>query len=382
MAVINFDNAATTFPKPDSVAAAVSKAFTVYGGNPSRGGHELAMNTANAVFGVRSLAAEMFGATPENVVFTLNCTHALNMAIKGVAESGTDVIVSCMEHNSSSRPVFAMCGGRRINIAKVYPDEQRTIESFRALITPQTRVIVCTLASNVTGRIMPYRAIARLCAANNICFIADGAQVCGVLPVTLADGINILCTSGHKGLYGASGTGLLITDGKYPIKPIIEGGTGNASLMLAQPMELPEALESGTLNTAGILGLGAGIEFVKRSGMKRIHNHEKSLCDMFIRGLASLRCAVIYRENGVAYMPIAAFNLYGRDGALIPSEQAAVKLSEGGFCLRAGFQCAALAHGCIGTENGVIRFSPSVFNTRDEVYALINFIRENFARRA
>ncbi|MDE6678335.1 MAG: aminotransferase class V-fold PLP-dependent enzyme, partial [Ruminococcus sp.] len=229
--MINFDNAATTFPKPENVRRSAVIAMENFGGNAGRGGHALAMRTSEAIYSARETIADFFGSQPENVVFTMNCTQALNMAIHGVMSGGGHMIISGMEHNSSARPSAELARNKKItlSVAQVFPDDRRTVESFRSLIHKDTKAIVCTIASNVTGQILPYREIAQLCRERNICFIADGAQACGIIDIKLSDGINILCTAGHKGLYGITGTGLLITDGKYKIRPIIQGGTGSTS---------------------------------------------------------------------------------------------------------------------------------------------------------
>ena len=368
--MINFDNAATTFPKPLSVRQAVSAAVKKYGGNAGRGGHALAMRTSEMLYSARETAAAFFGAQPENVVFTMNCTYALNMAIQGIMSGGGHIIISSMEHNSSARPAAALAMKKqvRLSIAEVFPDAERTVESFRSLICEDTKAIVCTLAGNVTGQIMPYREIAELCREKGICFIADGAQVCGVLDVKLSDGINILCTSGHKGLYGITGTGLLITDGQYSISPIIQGGTGSSSLSLLQPDILPDSLESGTPNIIGAVSVKAGIEFVKKTGLRKIFSHETELCRCFMSALDD--DVKIYREPTAEYVPIVSFNVGD-----IPSEQTAAFLAEKGFCLRAGYHCAALAHASLGTENGTVRFAPSIFNTASETLNLAEIIR-------
>ena len=255
--IINFDNAATTFPKPESVKKAAAEAMEKFGGNAGRGGHELAVITSEAVYSAREAAAEFFGAEPENIVFTLNCTHALNMAIYGIMHSGGHMIISGLEHNSVSRPAaeLARKGIISLSVAQVYPDPQKTFDSFRRLICPDTKAIVCTIASNVSGQLLPYRRIGELCREKGICFIADGAQACGIIDLKLDSGINILCTAGHKGLYGITGTGLLISDGKHPVYPLMQGGTGSSSESLFQPMLLPESLESGTVNVTGIMSL-------------------------------------------------------------------------------------------------------------------------------
>ncbi len=370
--MINFDNAATTFPKPYEVRLAAVRAMEKYGGNAGRGGHELAMRTSRAVFEARETAAEFFGAEPENVVFTLNCTHALNMAVQGIMGSGGHLIISSLEHNSAARPAARLALDKKItlSIAEVYDNDDKTVESFRSLIHEDTKAIVCTIASNVTGQILPYRKIGALCAEHGICFIADGAQACGIIDIKLSDGINILCTAGHKGLYGITGTGLLVSDGKYKIDPIIQGGTGSASSSLKQPETLPDSLESGTLNIIGAVSLKAGLNFVKRTGTQKIYRHEDKICTRFINELLSDKRIIIYRNPDCSYVPIVSFNIKG-----MKPESVAELLSQKGYALRAGFHCAALAHAYLGTENGTVRFAPSVFSRESDAVNLAKVIK-------
>ena len=371
--MINFDNSATTFPKPRSVKAASAAALEKYGGNPGRGGHAISLASANAVFRARENIADFFGASPENVVFTLNCTHALNLAIKGVLKPGDHVIISSFEHNSSARPVHALSkSGVKYSIAEVFPESALTVESFRSLIRPDTKAIVCTIGSNVTGQIMPFLELGMLAEKHGLCFIADGAQACGVIPVKLSDGINILCTAGHKALYGPTGTGLLISDGKFPITPIMEGGTGSASIELEQPDFLPNSLESGTVNTAGIIALNAGVDFVRKLTLKKIFTHETALCRQFISGISDLDSVIIYRERNANYLPIVLFNIKG-----MPSDETASALNDMGFALRGGLHCSGLAHKSLGTlPNGGVRFAPSVMNSSAEVAKLVSAVRK------
>lgn len=370
--LVNFDNAATTYPKPKEVRLAVNDAVEMLGGNAGRGGHQLAARTSAAVFSSRETIAEFFGAEAENVVFTLNCTAALNMAVKGIMHDGGHLIISGMEHNSVARPAAALAIEKKImlSVADVYSNDEMTVDSFRNHIRPDTKAIVCTYASNVTGQLMPIKKIADLCKEKGICFIVDGAQVCGIVDVKLSDGINILCAAGHKGLYGVTGTGLLITDGKYKIHPIIEGGTGSSSTGLKQPDFLPDSLESGTMNVLGAISLKSGIDFINRIGIERIRRHEERMCDIFINGLKNDKRIKIYRRNECEYVPIVSFNISG-----VPSEKTAQLLSEKGFCLRAGFHCAALAHSTLGTDNGTVRFAPSVFSREKDVIRLVKTIK-------
>lgn len=368
--IINFDNSATTFPKPAYVKKAVASAMEKYGSS-GRGGHHIAAETSQAVYSARETVADFFGAEPENVVFTLNCTHALNMAIQGIMSDGGHLIISGMEHNSSARPATKLASDKKISlsIAPVYPEDERTVESFRRLIRSDTKAIVCTIASNVTGQILPYQEIAELCRKNNICFIADGAQACGIINVKMSDGINILCTAGHKGLYGITGTGILVSDGKYKITPIIQGGTGNSSQSLVQPDLLPESLESGTVGVIGIMSVKAGIEFVKNLGIDRIFAHENRICRRFIAELGKNRNVTVYRSPLAEYVPIVSFNVNG-----IKSENVAQILSDKGYCLRAGFHCSSLAHSQLGTDTGTVRFSPSVFSREADAVRLADVV--------
>lgn len=368
---VNFDNAATTYPKPQAVKNAVAQAIDQFGGNSGRGGHPLAMRTSRAMYSARSAVADFFGAQPENVIFTLNCTHALNLAIHGIMRDGGHLIISSLEHNSAARPGAQLAMDRKISlsVAQIAPDAETTLRNFRKLIRPDTKAVVCTVASNVTGQITPWKEIGQLCREHDICFIADGAQGCGVIPINLSDGINILCTAGHKGLYGITGTGLLVTDGKYRIFPIIQGGTGSASLSLRQPEILPDSLESGTPCIIGAMSVMAGIRFISSKGIDNIFNHEERICRSFIRHLEKNDSIIIYRDPVSSYVPIVSFNIQG-----IPSEELAQELADQGYCLRAGFHCAALAHTQLGTKTGTVRFAPSVFSSERDGIILANII--------
>lgn len=288
--------------------------------------------------------------------------------------SGGHIIISNLEHNSVSRPVHALFKEKKAtySIAEVSAHDAVTVKNFEQLITPETKAIACTAASNVTGQILPIKQLAELCRKRKLCFIVDGAQGCGILPLTLSDGINILCTAGHKGLYGPTGTGLLVTDGEFQLKPIIEGGTGSTSLELEQTDFLPDMLESGTVNTVGIIALGAGVRFIRKIGTERILEHENRLCRQFLSGISELKGITVFRNHSAGYAPVVSFNIDG----FTAGELAGV-LSDMGFALRGGIQCAALAHQSLGTApNGTVRFSPSVFNTTEQVRALINTLKK------
>lgn len=369
---IYFDNAATTFPKPSCVCACVCRAINSLGGNPGRGGHSFSRASSEVIFNCREEVASLFSASPENVVFTQNCTHALNSAIKGVCSKDDRIVISSMEHNSVARPCYRLaCEGAQVEVATVGRSDDETLANFERLITDGTKCVICTAASNVTGRIMPLREIASLCRKAGACFIVDAAQAAGSVPISLDDGINFICCAGHKGLYGPTGTGLLVSDGKYLPDTIVEGGTGATSLELEQTPDMPERLESGTLNTVGICGLLSGVRFIKRVGISRIYDHERLLCDILLDGLKRIDGVTVYRR-GESFVPIVSFNIAGFDPTAL-----ATALDGEGFALRGGLQCAPLAHHTLGTlPAGTLRFSPSCHNTPKEVVMLINTLKK------
>lgn len=331
------------------------------------------MKTAEIVYKSREICADFFGASPENTVFTLNCTHALNFAIKGIAKKGCHFVTSDMEHNAAIRPVYAAVKavGGLCTMFETLEDEEQTVRNAERAIRENTAALVCTAASNVIGLRTPIKELAELCRKRGICFILDAAQGAGTLPITLADGVNIICAAGHKGLYGPMGTGLLITDGEFPLNTIIEGGTGSASESVLQPDFTPDRFESGTINTAGVAALGEGVEFVRRRGTKAILDHELMLCERFCYAASHIDGIIVHNpitpQNHRLYAPVVSFNF-----ERLSSEEGARLLSENGFYMRGGLHCAPLAHKKLGTiSGGTIRFSPSVFNTPREVDALL-----------
>ncbi|MCH5206828.1 MAG: aminotransferase class V-fold PLP-dependent enzyme [Oscillospiraceae bacterium] len=375
--MIYLDSAATTFPKPHSVYRKWQQAMSVYGANPGRSGHAFSRNTAEAVYQSREKCAEFFGAEPENTVFTLNCTHALNFAIKGLAKRGCHFVTSDMEHNAVIRPAYAAAkaydGG--VTMFEASLDAEQTLHNAERAIRPNTVALICTAASNVIGLRSPIKQLAELCKRHNICFIVDAAQGAGTLPVSLSDGVNIICAAGHKGLYGPMGTGLLITDGKFPLNTIIEGGTGSASESIIQPDFSPDRFESGTINTAGAIALGEGVDFVRRRTPQAILAHELALCERFCAGARNIRGVRLYNDiipqNRENFAPVVSFNF-----EKMPSTEGARVLSENGFYMRGGLHCAPLAHKKLGTiDGGTVRLSPSVFNTAQEIDGLLRVMR-------
>lgn len=374
--MVYFDNAATTFPKPNTVYRKWQQAMTAYGANPGRGGYPFAIKTGEAVYTARAECADFFGAEPENVVFTLNCTHSLNYAIKGIAHHGKRFVISDLEHNAVVRPIKAVAdeyGIRFEDYCRIFEtsqDPQQTLRNAARCLDGENCVMVCTAASNVIGLRNPLDGLYSLCRERNIPMIVDAAQGAGILPVSL-ECADIICAAGHKGLYGAMGTGLMVTNGRYPLRTIIEGGTGSVSESLVQPDFMPDRFESGTINTAGVIALGEGVRFVKLKTPQRILAHELSLCRRFCEGAQRLRNVRLYNtinmRNSHLYAPVVSFNFDG-----IPSTEGAEILGGMGFAMRGGLHCAPLAHKKTGTlESGTIRFAPSVFSTQQEVDALL-----------
>lgn len=349
--------------------------MTAYGANPGRAGHALSAATSRAVFESRDKCAKFFGAEPENTVFTLNCTHALNQAIKGLFHPGAHYVLSDIEHNAVIRPVHALTAhGGSYSLFEASPDAAATLRSASEAIRPETVALICTAAGNVTGQRLQIRELAAMCRRRKICFIVDAAQGAGLLPLSLKDGINIICTAGHKGLYGPMGTGLMITDGKYPLNSLIEGGTGSASDSLEQPEFLPDRFESGTINTPGAIALGAGVDFVSRRTAAGILAHETALCRSFCSQIRRIRGITVYStidDQPELYVPVVSFAVEG-----VSSSEASTELSRMGFYMRGGLHCAPLAHRKLGTtEFGTVRFAPSVFTSQDDVNALVSALR-------
>ena len=376
--MVYFDNAATSFPKPIQVQRAAAEAIRFYGGNPGRSGHNISMRTAAKVFSVREKAAAMFGAQPENVIFTLNCTMALNMAIKGAMAGGGHVVLSSMEHNSAIRPVHAMSrtGEVQYSIARVEElDPERTVQNFRSELRQDTRLVVCTYASNLSGTVLPIREIGAMCRENGILFLVDAAQGAGIFPIHMENlGIDILCAAGHKGLFGTTGTGLLILGEGVELATILEGGTGSASLDLEQPDFYPDRLESGTINTVGVLSMGAGMDYLNARGIGRIYRREMDYCAWVYRELSRMPHVKLLAESFRMgeKAPIVSFNVGD-----FPSEEVAAYLNRRGFALRGGFHCAGLAHCTLGTQKqGAVRFSPSHFNTPQQIAQFLTEIQK------
>ena len=368
--MIYLDNAATTWPKPPQVYEAVNRAMRVYGANPGRSGHAMSTAAAEEMYRCREAAAQLFHAPgPECVAFTLNCTEAVNMVLKGRLKPGDHVVVSCLEHNAVMRPLQKLSEERGVTFtqAQVVPgDNDATVDAFRKAFRANTALVFCTHASNVWGIRLPVERIAALAKEYGIPMAVDCAQSAGVLPINMQDsGISWLCIAGHKGLYGPMGTGMLIASSTSGLDTLIEGGTGTESRLMRQPDSWPERMESGTPNLPGIAGLRAGIEFVKKKGTERIYQHELKLTASLYDRLSQMPGVILYTERPQApyYAPVLSFNIRG-----IPSEEAGRLLDQKGFAVRPGLHCAPAAHTFAGTSDlGAVRVCPSAFTTPNEI---------------
>lgn len=379
--MIYLDNGATTYPKPQSVVNAVDFAMKNYSFNPGRGGYEAAGKVAEMIFECRSKLGEMFGCPADRVVFTSNCTAALNICIKGLFKPGDHLICSSLEHNAVMRPLNTLRKqGAVIDVAEViFGDPDATARSFERLIRPNTRGIICTHASNVIGTVLPVKAIGRICRERGILFIVDAAQTAGMLPINMEEmGIDYLCIAGHKGLYAPLSIGALLCRGECPI-PLIEGGTGNNSVMLTQPDELPERLESGTLPVPLIAGLSAGVSFVNRRGRDKIYESELSLIRRIYRGLSGMPSVNLYAPEPKAGMcvPVLSFNIAGMN-----SGEVGEILARNGIAVRTGLHCAPTAHKHIGTlDIGTVRIVPSAFTKESDIDRLLSTVKNIDSRQ-
>ena len=370
--MIYWDNAATTWPKPPIVRQAVGQALRQYGANPGRAGHCMAMDTAEEVFACRRAAAEFLGlGDPAGVIFTLNCTMALNTVIQGVVGNGGRVLVSDLEHNAVVRPIAALAGeGTRYDMASWSPQPEQTVEHFRRAIRPDTKLMVCTHVSNVFGCVFPLRQLSRLAHDHGVLFCVDAAQSAGVLPIDMKrDDIDYLCIAPHKGLYAPTGTGMLLCRERERVLPLIRGGTGSYSLHAEQPVDLPDRLESGTPNVCGICGIHAGLNYVRELGTERIYRHELA-CLQYVyerlNGHPAVRVYTPYPMYGKT-APVMSVNV-----ADIPSEEVAAVLDAYGIAVRAGLHCAPWAHRRFGTlGQGTVRLAPSAHSTLAEAEEIV-----------
>lgn len=372
--MIYFDNAATSGVKPQNVINAVTNALKNLCANPGRSGYDLSLKTAEEVYKARAKAANFFNASgPQNVVFTNNCTHSINLVLKGILNYGDHIIVSSFEHNAVMRPLVKMKNS--YSVAEVsLTDDNLTLDNFKKNIKPNTKMIFCTAASNVTGKILPLEKIGKLCREKGIIFGVDAAQLAGVCPIDVREmNIDFLCVAAHKGLYAPMGIGLLICEKNLP-KTLIEGGTGTKSLQMIQPSEMPERLESGTLSIPNVMGLSAGIDFINKTGMEKMYNHEMELISFIYKNLRENPKIILYTPfpQKTKYAPVLCFNKKG-----LRSEETAEILSKNSVAVRAGYHCAPNTHKQLKTlESGAVRVSVSAFNSKAEAEKFLNIINK------
>lgn len=380
--MIYFDNAATTFPKPPAVIHEMFRCMKEYGGNPGRSGHRLSLAAAEAVFDTRTLIADFFGISKaENVIFTSNCTGALNLAIGGIARKGDHFLISNLEHNSVLRVVSNLCRekGMSFDVFHALASDDAVLNEIDKKIRPNTKAVISTHASNICPRILPIARMGALCKKRNVLFVVDAAQSAGIYDISIMrDGISILCAPGHKGLYGPQGSGFAAIADDFDfsrLKPCVYGGNGKNSAEIDMGYEPPDSYEAGTLATPAIVGLGEGIRFVKERKRERIEMLENQLFHSAQKMLSDIPRVKIYLPEATN----GSLLLLGFDG-ISPSE-VAEKLSDHGICTRAGMHCAPMAHRALGTGGDALRISFSAMNTSAEVeaftYILQTILREN-----
>ena len=374
--MIYLDSAATTFQKPPAVETAMVDALRTMS-SPGRGGYPAAMAAADAAFDCRSELAELYGLkNPEQVVFTLNATHALNIAVKTLVPPGGRVVISGYEHNAVTRPLAALEADVTIAEAPLFHPEAVS-ESFAGLVDSGVDAVICSHISNVFGFIQPVEAVAAVCRARGVPLIVDDSQAAGVLPLNLTElGAAFVAMPGHKGLYGPQGTGVLLCGEGVTPRTLLEGGTGSLSIQQEMPEFLPDRLEAGTHNMPGIAGLLAGVRYVRRRGLEAICLRERQLAHMAAEELRGLSGVTVYARPGLhAQAGVLSFTAEGWE-----TEALGQALAERGIAVRAGLHCAPLAHRSAGTlGSGTVRLSFSDFNTPEEVSCLVSAVREILA---
>ncbi len=375
--MIYLDNAATTLHKPESVIKAVTAAMTSMG-NASRGAHEGALSASRTIYDTRCKIAKLFGCgRADHVVFTANSTQALNIAIQGAVEAGSHVITTDLEHNSVLRPLYRLRDMQGVSIDFVPADRQGRIDlaDFEKKIRPQTRAIVCTHASNLTGEVVDIGRVGEIARNNGLLFIVDASQSAGSIPIDMEKmGIDILCFTGHKGLMGPQGTGGLCIREGVEIRPLLEGGSGVQSYRERQPEEYPTRLEAGTLNGHGIAGLCAAVDYILETGVETIGEKERSLARSFYKKVSEIEGVKVYGDFGNSLRgPVVALNIRDYDS----SEVSDALSMDYGIATRPGAHCAPRMHQALGTTGqGAVRFSFSFFNTMEEVEEAAKAVKE------
>lgn len=367
--MIYLDNAATTRSKPPGVARAVLEALSSYG-NCGRGGHEGALSAARAVYETREKIAALLGCPrADHVCFTQNSTQALNIAINGLLGPGDHILSTDLEHNSVLRPLYRLRKqGAAVDFVPADRRGRLDYGAFERLLRPETRAVVCTHASNLTGDAVDLDWVCRFTGAHGLLLILDASQTAGVLPIDMAaQGVDVVCFTGHKSLMGPQGTGGLCLREGLDVRPFAVGGTGVQSYSETQPAEYPTRLEAGTLNGHGLAGLGAALDFLAETGLEAVRAHEDALARRFYKAVRDLPGVTVYGNwEAPVRAPVAALNIGDWDSAGVSDELA----ERFGIATRPGAHCAPRLHRALGTEEqGAVRFSWSYFNTEAETDA-------------
>lgn len=376
--MIYLDHAATSWPKPPEVIRAMADYLERSGGNPGRAGHRLSIEAGRIVYDAREAVAELFHAPdPLRVIFTLNATHAINLALCGMLRRGDHVVTSGVEHNSVMRPLRAL-ESKGVSFSAVPCDSDGTLDPGKVAeaMTPATRMVAITHASNVIGTILPVHEIAEVAHRAGALLLLDAAQTAGVLPIDVtAMGVDLLAFTGHKGLQGPPGTGGLVIGERVQtglMEPLVRGGTGSRSEHEVQPEDCPDKFESGTANGCGIAGLAAGIRFVLRQGVPAIRSHEAGLARLLMEGLGSIPGVTIYGVDKPSdRTAVVSFTMRGKR----VSEIGLLLDEEYGIMSRVGLHCAPAAHRTIGTfPEGTVRFAAGVATTTGEIRTAIDAV--------
>ena len=374
--MIYMDNAATTMQKPKEVVQAVAAAMESMG-NAGRGAHGASLSASRTVYDTRELLCRFFnGTSPRQVVFTANSTESLNIAIKGVLNPGDHVVTTVMEHNSVLRPLYEM-EEKGVELTFVKTDERGVMDftDLEAAIRPDTKAIVCTNGSNLTGNYVDVEAVGAIAAKYNVLFIVDASQTAGVFPIDVQKmHIDILCFTGHKSLLGPQGTGGMYVREGLEVRPLLSGGSGVQTYSKTHPKEMPTALEAGTLNGHGIAGLHAAVEYLMSEGIDKIRTREQELMWRFYEGVKDIPNVKVYGDFSTKNRcPIVTLNI----GAYDSSEVGDALLMDYDISIRPGAHCAPLMHEAFGTVGqGAVRFSFSHYNTEEEVDTAIRAIQE------
>jgi cysteine desulfurase family protein len=370
-----FDNAATSFPKPEAVYRAMDQFLRAAGANPGRSGHRMAVSADAMIARARGRLAQLLNArSPERLVWTSNCTEALNLALKGLLRPGDRVVTTRLEHNSVARPLHAL-EGSGVEVTRVLsPGGRFDLNAFFDAIRPGVRLVVMVHASNVTGEVLPAAEVASACRKRGVLLLLDAAQSAGALPIDVRELGALVAMPGHKSLFGPPGTGALYIPEEVELRPLKEGGTGSVSEREEQPEDLPHRFESGTQNSVGIAGLGAAIDWILETGPDTIRRKEAVLVEQLWSGLADIPGVTLYGPPpGGERAAIVSFSLEGWE----PEDVAQVLDQHFDLQCRPGLHCAPSAHRSLGTfPNGTIRLSPGYFNTETEVEAAINAVAE------